>query len=321
MDNCTAILTQPMTVAFDERPPPRVGPRDVRVRLEGCGICGSNLPVWEGRPWFEYPREPGSPGHEGWGVIDAVGSEVQTLSEGTRVALLSQHAFADYDIADAGQVVEIPQAIGDAPFPGEPLACAMNVFRRCDIHPGQTVAVVGAGFFGLLLVQLAAHAGAQVIAISHRASSRAAALRMGAHEALADDDPAAVIARIRERTQDLGCPRVIESTGLQSPLDLATEITAERGRLIIAGYHQDGPRQVNLQRWNWNGLDVINAHERDPAVYTHGLRLAALAVADGWLDPSPLYTHRFPLRHLADAFECARRRPEGFIKALIITER
>lgn len=45
---------------------PEPGPREIRVALEGCGVCGSDLPVWEGRSWFAYPREPGAPGHEGW---------------------------------------------------------------------------------------------------------------------------------------------------------------------------------------------------------------------------------------------------------------
>ena len=49
---------------------------EVRVRLEGCGACASNVPVWEGRPWFAYPFEPGAPGHEAWGRVDAVGAGV-----------------------------------------------------------------------------------------------------------------------------------------------------------------------------------------------------------------------------------------------------
>ena len=59
------------------------------------------------------------------------------------------------------------------------------------------------------------------------------------------------------------CDVVIEAVGKQWPLDLAAELAGERGRLIIAGYHQDGLRQVNMQLWNWRGLDVINAHQRD----------------------------------------------------------
>lgn len=318
--NQTAILTGPRKVEFASTPLPDVGPRQVRVRLQGCGICGSNLPVWEGRPWFEYPRAPGTPGHEGWGVIEAVGREINDLAEGGRVALLSQHAFATYDVADARQVVPLPPELDDQPFPGEALGCAMNVFRRCDIHAGQTVAVVGAGFLGLLLIQMAAHVGARVLAISRRASSREAATRMGAAETISLDDHGAVIEQVKDLTHGTGAVRVIEATGFQGPLDLASELTAERGRLIIAGYHQDGPRQVNLQLWNWRGLDVINAHERDATVYVHGTRLAALAVADGWLDPTPLYTHRFPLHRLSDALECARLRPDGFLKAMVVPD-
>lgn len=59
------------------------------------------------------------------------------------------------------------------------------------------------------------------------------------------------------------------------------------GRLIIAGYHQDGPRQVDMQQWNWRGLDVINAHERDPAVAARGLREAMSAVDSGSIAPFP----------------------------------
>ena len=63
---------------------------------------------------------------------------------------------------------------------------------------------------------------------------------------------------------------MIEAVGKQWPLDLAAELTREGGRLVIAGYHQDGPRQVNMQLWNWRGFDVANAHERDPQVAVRG---------------------------------------------------
>jgi threonine dehydrogenase-like Zn-dependent dehydrogenase len=101
-------------------------------------------------------------------------------------------------------------------------------------------------------------------------------------------------------------------------LDLASELTSERGRLVIAGYHQDGPRQVNMQLWNWRGLDVINAHERDPRVYVEGMRSAIRAVEAGVMNPRPLYTHTFALDELPRAFETLAQSPEGFVKALIV---
>jgi len=122
---------------------------------------------------------------------------------------------------------------------------------------------------------------------------------------------------VSELTHGRGCECVIEAAGKQESLDLASELTSERGRLVIAGYHQDGPRQVNMQLWNWRGLDVINAHERDPQVYIDGMREAIAYVEAGVLDPRPLYTHTFKLADLAQAFAVMERSPEGFVKALI----
>jgi threonine dehydrogenase-like Zn-dependent dehydrogenase len=312
------VITGPGRSELQALRPPEPGPRQVRVRLEGCGVCGSNLPVWEGRPWFTYPLEPGAPGHEGWGVVDAVGAEVEELRTGDRVAMLSYHAFADWDVADAANVVKLPPELDGEPFPGEALGCAFNVFRRSEIRPGQTVAVVGIGFLGAVLVNLAARAGARVIALSRRSFALDVARRMGAAETIPwDDEAARLVAQVQELTAGQGAERVIEATGLQGPLDVAGEITAERGRMMIAGFHQDGLRQVNLQSWNWRGIDVINAHERDPLIYAEGMRLAVQAVAGGRLDPSPLYTHRFPLEQTGAALDCMRQRPDTFMKALV----
>lgn len=313
----SAIITGPREFSLEELPPPTPGPRQVLVELEGCGVCGSNLPVWEGRPWFKYPLAPGAPGHEGWGRVVACGTEVHNVSVGDRVAALTHHAFSDFDLAEADQIVELPEELDGCPFPGEALGCAMNVFRRSDIHAWQTVAVVGVGFMGALLVRLAANTGARVIAFSRRPFAREIALQMGAAEALPLDEHACDF--VQQLTSGRGCERVIEATGLQVPLDFAGDITAERGRLVIAGFHQDGLRSVNLQLWNWRGLDVINAHERDPRVYVEGMRAAVTAVANGQLDPTPLYTHRFPLTNLGAALEAMRDREGNFLKALVLT--
>jgi threonine dehydrogenase-like Zn-dependent dehydrogenase len=89
------------------------------------------------------------------------------------------------------------------------------------------------------------------------------------------------------------------------------------GRLVVAGYHQDGPRQVNMQDWNWKGIDVVNAHERDPAIHRQGLREAVEAVASGRIDLAPLLTHVYPLDRLGEAITATRDKPQGFVKALV----
>jgi NADPH:quinone reductase len=294
----SAVIRSPRGSRVARGPVPAAGPGEVLVRLEGCGVCASSLPVWEGRPWFEYPLEAGAPGHEGWGF--------EVVSR-RRVALLSQHAFAEYEVVREEHVVPLPSSLDGLPFPGEALGCAMNVFVRSGVRAGDDVAVVGAGFLGLLVVQLCVDAGASVSVFTRRASSLAAARRFGAATpAVAEDERYDV---------------VVEAAGVQETLDLASRLCRVRGRLVVAGYHQDGGRSVDMQLWNWRGLDVVNAHERDPAAYLSGMTQAAAAAAEGRLDPASLYTHVLPLARLDDAFRLVQQRPEGFVKALVVTDR
>jgi threonine dehydrogenase-like Zn-dependent dehydrogenase len=214
--------------------------------------------------------------------------------------------------------VKIPEALKDAPLPLEPFGCAFNIFRRSDVQVGQTVAIVGIGFLGAILVRLASNAGARVIAISRRQQSLDLARRMGAAETIPMQDHWQIIERVRELTAGVFCDRVIEAVGKQWPLDLAAELTCEGGRLVIAGYHQDGPRQVNMQLWNWRGFDVANAHERDPAVSVRGMREAVEAIERRVIDPADLVTHRYPLDRLDEALNATRDRPGNFVKAVVV---
>jgi len=313
-----AVLSGPGQSRMDDAALPEPRAEQVRVRLEGCGVCASNLVPWAGPDWMQFPTEPGALGHEGWGVIDALGTGVEGLEIGQRVAALSYKSYAEYDIADAEAVVTLPPALNGQPFPGELLGCAFNIFRRSDIQRSQTVAIVGIGFLGAILTRLAADAGARVIAISRRAFSLDVARAMGAAEVIPMEDHNAIIERVKDLTGGVFCDRVIEAVGKQWPLDLAAELVRERGRLIVAGYHQDGPRQVNMWLWNWRGIDVINAHERDPKAYIEGIREAVDAVAAGRLDPSSLYTHSYPLDRLGEALDATRDRPDGFLKAIVV---
>jgi threonine dehydrogenase-like Zn-dependent dehydrogenase len=316
----SAVLAGPGAIRMARVSVPEPEPGELRVRVEGSGVCASNLSPWGGEPWFTYPFEPGAPGHEGWGTVDAVGEGVTDFAVGDRVAFLSGHAYAQYDITDPNRTVKLPPQLDGSYFPAEPLGCAMNIFRRSRIEAGQTVAIVGIGFLGALLTRLATHAGARVIAVSRRPFSLEVARSMGAAETVPMDDHWKIIERVKDLTGGIFCDRVIEAVGKQWPLDLSAELTRERGTMVVAGYHQDGPRQVNMQLWNWRGLDVINAHERDPAVYLRGMQDAVRAVVDGVLDPAPLYTHIYPLDRLADALNDTRDRPDGFLKALVTND-
>lgn len=304
-----AVLVAPRRFELVDRPRPEPGAGEVRVRLEGCGVCGSNLPPWQGREWFRYPFTEGAPGHEGWGRVEAVGREVRALREGDRVALLSTASFCQAEVVPAALAVRLPAGL-EGDFPGEAAGCAVNVFRRSRIRAGDTVAVIGAGFIGLLAAGLAVRAGARVLALSRREAAREAARRLGAEPLPLAPEP------VRERTQGRGADVVIEAVGLQATLDLSTAAVRDGGRLVIAGFHQDGPRTVDLCAWNWRGLELVNAHERDLGVRAEGVAEAARLAAGGALDLGPLL-RGWPLEAVGDAFRAMEERPEGFVKAVV----
>jgi threonine dehydrogenase-like Zn-dependent dehydrogenase len=310
------VITAPQQATLRSIQTPEPGAGQVLIKLEGSGVCASSLPLWEGRTWFEYPQAPGAPGHEGWGRVVALGEGATGVEVGDRVAALTYRAHAEYDLADTQALVTLPESLSDVPVPGEPLGCAYNIFQRSGIEAGHTVAIVGIGFLGTLLTRLATHAGARVIAISRRRYALECARAFGAAETIEMDDHTSILETVKRLTDGAWCERVIEAVGLQWPLDLAGELTATRGRLIIAGYHQDGPRQVNMQLWNWRGIDVINAHDRDPRAYIAGIRGAVELMRTGVLDPATLYTH-LPLERLGEALELTRNRPDGFMKAVV----
>ena len=312
-----AVLSKPQTFTLQQSPIPDIQDNEIKIKVEGCGICASSIPVWEGREWFQYPLEPGSPGHEGWGIVEMAGDNIIGINIGDRVAFLSYHAYAEYDVSKEGSFVKLPPQLANIPFPGEPLGCAINIFNRSDISKDDTVAIVGIGFLGALLCQLAKQRGAKVIAISRREYSLDFARKYGADEVIPLTSTWEVANKVGEITGNTYCNRVIEATGKQEGIDVATEIIGEYGKMIIAGYHQDGLRQVNMQKWNWKAIDVINAHERDASKYLTGMQSAVDAVMQGIIDPHLLYTDILPLDAISKGFELTKKRPDGFMKALI----
>jgi threonine dehydrogenase-like Zn-dependent dehydrogenase len=287
---------------------PSLAAGEVLVRIRACGVCGSDLNAWRGVAGIDYPLPPGAPGHETWGEVAGLGAEVAGLRAGDRVTGLMWNGFAEFGVARAEHLLGVPAAFGSTPMLGEPLACAANVLRRSQLQPGQRFAIVGFGYLAALLVQLLP-APAEWVAISRRADSRDLALRLGAQAAYD-------FSNVPSALWD-SFPVVVEAAGAQQALDYATWLTAYAGRLVIAGYHADGPRTVNMQSWNWKGIDVINAHERQPAVYVEALRSAFQRLNTRPLDLASLHTHSFALDEASEAFAMAESRPAGFVKALV----
>ncbi|MCA1645009.1 MAG: alcohol dehydrogenase catalytic domain-containing protein [Chloroflexi bacterium] len=298
-----ARLVGPRDLRVIEVVEPTPGPGEVLLRLRACGVCASDLNAWRGVPGIKYPLPVGAPGHETWGEVVAAGVGAERWQSGQHVTGLLWNGLAELGVARAENLVTL-----DGPLLGEPLACAMNVIRRASPVPADVLAFVGFGYLAALCAQLLP-TGVRWIALSRRAESRALAIRLGA-------DAAHSFESVPPELWD-SVPVVVEAAGVQQTLDAATWLTAFSGRLVIAGYHADGQRTVNMQSWNWKGIDVINAHDRRPDVIVGALRDGLRLVAERGLDLPALQTHEFGLDDAAAAFHAADDRPAGFVKAVV----
>ena len=228
------------------------------------------------------PRLPARRDTRGGDGSHALGAGVTGL-RGRRPGHLSLlQAYAEYDKVPAEAVVQLPAALDGVPFPGESVGCAMNVFRRSDIRQGQTVAVIGAGFLGIIFTALATARGARVIAISRRRFAWTWPAATEPRKPCCWTTTSGCMDRVREIAGGTGA-----ATGSwRRPATSGPSIWP--GSWCGSGASSSSPgstrtasRQVNVQLWNWKGIDVINAHERDPKVYLEGIKQGIAAVERG----------------------------------------
>lgn len=210
---------------IQERPVPTPGPNQVLVHLDACGLCHTDIHAAHG-DWPVKPTPPFVPGHEGVGVVTAIGTAVTSREVGDRVAIAwlgqacghcdhcvsgwetlceSQQnsgysidgAFAEYAVADADYAVPVPEGVSS--FDAAPLTCAgvttYKAIKVAGITPAERVAVFGIGGLGHLAIQYARLVGAEVIAVDVTEDKLALATELGADHVVnaAKVDPVAAI--------------------------------------------------------------------------------------------------------------------------------
>jgi D-arabinose 1-dehydrogenase-like Zn-dependent alcohol dehydrogenase len=255
-----------------ERPTPQPGRGQVRIKVEACGICHSDVLTKEGYwPGIQYPRVPG---HEIAGRIDAVGEDVKTWKSGQRVGVgwHGGHCFvcdpcrrgefilckfekitgisfdggyAEYVIAPAEAVAAIPEGLKAEE--AAPLLCAgittFNSLRHSGATSGQTVAVQGIGGLGHLGIQYARQMGFRTVAIGRGADKKALAQKLVAHEYIDTDAGAPA-----DALQKLGGANVIVATAPDSKsISALIDGLAPDGKLLVIGATQDSLTVTPIQ--------------------------------------------------------------------------
>ncbi|WP_322769042.1 alcohol dehydrogenase AdhP [Frankia sp. Cr1] len=270
---------------IEDRPVPAPGPGQVLVRLEACGLCHTDIHAAHG-DWPVKPSPPFVPGHEGVGVVEALGAGVSVRQIGDRVAIAwlgyacgrcgycisgwetlceSQRnsgysvdgAFAEYAVADADFVVPVPDGVSS--FEAAPLTCAgvttYKAIKVAGVSPTQTVAVFGIGGLGHLALQYARIAGGFVIGVDITEPKLALATELGADHVVnaATTDPVEEIARLG------GADVAVALAASPRSFEQAFRSLRRGGRLVCVALPADGTMAIPIFDTVLKGITIVGS--------------------------------------------------------------
>ncbi len=265
------------------------------------GICAFELHTFSG----DLPVDwlPAVMGHEAVGVVTDVGSGVSRFKPGDKVSTLGFSNYRDYYCVHENQASAVPEDETDLHlWLGEPPACAVNAVRLIEQrNPGDKVAVIGCGFMGLLLVQLASKRGMEVRAVDLNPERVKLAEQFGA---IAENpDP---------ESQDV----VIECSGSAKALELSEDLLRNGGILCLFAHHLP-TRVCNTNVWHMKGLDILNATPMASRDWTRDFHDAVEYIRQGTFDLKPLVTHFYHVDEAQEALtSILQARPETYIKGI-----
>lgn len=315
-----ALLLGPEKLVIEDIAVPPVAANEVRIRTSHMGICGTDISIYQGHRPAAYPFVLG---HEVLGRVEAIGAQVTTLKIGQRVivepnypcgtcalclkgrgAVCAQKGamgvnmpgcFADYAIAPADFVWPVPEGISDQDAVTiEPLTVSLHGLLQSCAQKGDSVAILGCGVVGLLLVHAAASMGIRVIACDRYADKLKMAGALGA-DIMPD---AAEAARIWEQR---AVTTVFECAGVSATVELALQAAPRGSNVILLGLSSQ-PASFVPVRLVREGINI-----RTSMIYDHPADFARAIdrVAGGALRPSQVITHTYPFESLGEALELA----------------
>ena len=282
---------------------------EIQVENGVCGICSWDIATSKMGDKM-YPMAP--PGHEGLGYVTKVGSGVSGFKEGDRVA---GGGFASVRNISSSRAYRIPDSdLSDEFWIVEPVSCVVTGLDHCRLRPGDRVAVVGCGFMGLMLLQgLLRSFAEQVIAIDIVEARLELARHLGVEETydVSKLDVSELALTLKERGFDV----VVDTSGSQQGLNLATNIVKRGGLVNLFGWIKGAAATFDPTAWHLGGFTVVNsspsAQIRDP--FPPAIQL----IESGIIDLKPLVTHVVPLAEYSSLMQNIIAGEPSYVKGVV----
>lgn len=343
-----ATLVAPFDFRIDEIPRPEADDRTVVVKIEGLGICGSNLHWWNGggaaTGLMQFPM-PGAGGHEFAGTVVDVGKNVTRVKAGDRVAIdqfesgscgaCTYCASGLFIHCDNRRMYSLPGYVeyikfserGLHPIPegiethvaavAEPCACSVAGVRRAGLTGGENVAVLGAGVLGLCAAGAAKAFGAGRVAITAKYDAQAALASTFGADAVVPSGEADAVSRLKRELGGAGADIVVETVGGHAPtFAQALEIVRPGGKIVVLGLWDE---MVPVDSWKAVLKDVTVIFSLTYGVQgkKSDYQLTLELMASRKVPAQDLVTHVLPLDQIGEAFRLAADKSTGVLKVVL----
>lgn len=292
---------------------------EVQIEVKATGLCAWDLSLYQGH-LHAGVSFPFLHGHEGAGVITKVGQRVKGYKEGDKVTAMGDYSALMGHVANVSekQVAKLTDDVTHYEhWIAEPVACVMNGLEWCHLVPGDRIAVIGAGFMGLLFLQALPHAlVSEIIAIDVDAHRLALAKQFGADRIINVSTPEGLAEAnaIAQNPVDVA----VECAGNQAAFDMSYRIVRKQGRVNVFSAQRGAPRTVDLSMWHGKGVQV---YASSPSISPDFARVWARTVPmmqRGIFDLRPLVTHLAPPTDAAALFRTAVSKADEYIKGVIV---
>jgi L-iditol 2-dehydrogenase len=308
-------LVAPRTFEVVDDDDPVPGEDQVLVDVVVCGVCTSDMGPWLGH---DPARPPVRLGHEMVGRVVSTGRDANRWAPGDLVTGLGGDGFATLAVMDANAILPVPAGVEPAHALGEPVAVLEESLSRTGMRAGDRVAVVGLGFMGLGLIQLAKRrAPGLLVGVDPDPARRQRALTMGADLVFAPDELPEEYRTATSRAGEARLDLVLEATGATGGLKTAGSLVRPFGTLCVVGYHHTGDAMMDMDLW-YKGVTVVNGFCPDRTRVVDAMAEALDLIARRRFSYAPLVTHRFGLDQLGDAFRAMEEGRPDFVKGVLV---